>query len=207
MFVQITQEPRAQKADSILGVPPRICSNRTRTDQMPKPYIQSASLSPGGESEYLLDFFGDDSNCFARLVWSATPDSNTTHITQSDPFQVYRRAGVAEDCSKTVVVPCSKRFRSGHNASTPMICKPLRNQVWYKILSTDQNPPVYLKTAVRETVPGVRIPLPPPRSLDYKENRPYLIANRARYARISRYLLLKPDRRERTETSSPAWFP
>ncbi len=38
-----------------------------------------------------------------------------------------------------------------------------------------------LKTAVRETVPGVRIPLPPPRSLDCRENPQHSFGNSAKW--------------------------
>src|SRR5207249_1267948 len=56
---------------------------------------------------------------------------------------------------------------------------------------------VVLKTTVRETVPGVRIPLPPPRSLDCREIPPPLSPKYAKHARFSRYLLDNLDRRER----------
>ncbi len=55
-----------------------------------------------------------------------------------------------------------------------------------------------LKTAVRETVPGVRIPLPPPDSLNCREFLPLLSTKSANYAHFSRFLLAKPDCRERT---------
>jgi hypothetical protein len=57
---------------------------------------------------------------------------------------------------------------------------------------------VVLKTTVRETVPGVRIPLPPPRSLDYREIPPPLPPKYAKHANFSRYLLDDMDWRERT---------
>src|ERR1700683_3999194 len=55
-----------------------------------------------------------------------------------------------------------------------------------------------LKTGVRETVPGVRIPLPPPRSLSCREIPPSFPPKYAKHARISRFFTDKPDRRERT---------
>jgi hypothetical protein len=48
---------------------------------------------------------------------------------------------------------------------------------------------VVLKTTVRETVPGVRIPLPPPDSLDCREFLPALNVKFANCARFSRFLL------------------
>src|SRR5580700_6837010 len=47
-------------------------------------------------------------------------------------------------------------------------------------------------------VPRVRIPLPPPRSLDCRELLPRSPARYAKHARISRLFLSKPDCRERT---------
>jgi hypothetical protein len=55
-----------------------------------------------------------------------------------------------------------------------------------------------LKTAVRETVPGVRIPLPPPRSLNRREFPPHLTPKYAKQARIPRLFADKPDCREWT---------
>ena len=57
-----------------------------------------------------------------------------------------------------------------------------------------------LKTDVRETVPGVRIPLPPPYSLDCREFPPLFPPRLANYARFSRSLPKKADCRERTAT-------
>lgn len=44
----------------------------------------------------------------------------------------------------------------------PVPCNPLKRGVWQRIFRTVQNPSGNLKTAVRESVPGVRMPLPPP---------------------------------------------
>jgi hypothetical protein len=55
-----------------------------------------------------------------------------------------------------------------------------------------------LKTAVPERVPGVRIPLPPPRSLYCREFLPRFPAKSANYAHFLRFLLDKPDCGERT---------
>jgi hypothetical protein len=55
-----------------------------------------------------------------------------------------------------------------------------------------------LKTDVRETVPGVRIPLPPPRSLGCREFPPLLSVKYANNARFLQFLLDKPDRRRWT---------
>jgi hypothetical protein len=59
-----------------------------------------------------------------------------------------------------------------------------------------------LKTDVRETVPGVRIPLPPPRSLDCREFPPSFPKKTANYANFSRFLVDKSDCRERTALGS-----
>ena len=50
-----------------------------------------------------------------------------------------------------------------------------------------------------KTVPGVRIPLPPPRSLDCREIAPHPTPKYAKLARILRFFLDKPDWRERTD--------
>ncbi len=47
-------------------------------------------------------------------------------------------------------------------------------------------------------VPRVRIPLPPPASLNCKEIPPPVPAKCAKHARIPQYFILKPDCRERT---------
>src|ERR1700733_2198734 len=55
-----------------------------------------------------------------------------------------------------------------------------------------------LKTAVPERVPGVRIPLPPPRSLNGREIPRSFPPKYAKHAHFSRFFLSKPDCRERT---------
>jgi hypothetical protein len=55
-----------------------------------------------------------------------------------------------------------------------------------------------LKTAVRETVPGVRIPLPPPRSLNCREIPPHLTPKYAEHAHCSRSLPAKWTAEKRT---------
>ena len=56
---------------------------------------------------------------------------------------------------------------------------------------------VVLKTTVRETVPGVRIPLPPPDSLKCREFLPSFPWKFANYAHFSPFLPDKSDCRER----------
>src|SRR5438094_15415 len=57
---------------------------------------------------------------------------------------------------------------------------------------------VVLKTTVRETVPGVRIPLPPPRSLDCREIPPPLPLKYAKQANFSGYFFENLDCRGHT---------
>ena len=61
---------------------------------------------------------------------------------------------------------------------------------------------VVLKTTVRETVPGVRIPLPPPDSLYCRELSPLISLKFAKYGHFSRFLPYKPDCRERTSQAA-----
>ena len=58
-------------------------------------------------------------------------------------------ARIAENgcCSKTVVVPCSRRCKSVQNESERLACKRLRSKVEYRIFITDQNLPGYSKSA------------------------------------------------------------
>jgi hypothetical protein len=59
-----------------------------------------------------------------------------------------------------------------------------------------------LKTAVPETVPGVRIPLPPPHSLGCRETEAPFAAKYPQNARISQYFVRKADWRERDYAGS-----
>ena len=54
-----------------------------------------------------------------------------------------------------------------------------------------------LKTDVRETVPGVRIPLPPPRQSGLQRNSSYFLQKMREIARFLRFTSGKPYRRKR----------
>src|SRR5262249_27995925 len=58
-------------------------------------------------------------------------------------------------CSKTVVVPCSKRIISDQNGSMRWFCSLLKKGIKY--FQTVQNSPVYSKSASARTV-GVQLP-------------------------------------------------
>ena len=47
---------------------------------------------------------------------------------------------MSSHCSKTVVVPCSKRGRTDHDGANRSPCKRLKNQVESRIFLTVQNP-------------------------------------------------------------------
>jgi hypothetical protein len=103
--------------------------------------------------------------------------------------------GLQTYCSKTAVVPCSERSILDQNRSTRFPCNQLKNRIEWRIFLMDQNPLVYLKTTVRETVPGVRIPLPPPCSLDCRESCCMFSPESRKIPAVSRFFIFKTDQR------------
>jgi hypothetical protein len=81
------------------------------------------------------------------------------------------------DCNEIVMVARSELIVSKQNGSDQLICNLLKRGVEHKVSQMAQNPSWNLKTAVPERVPGVRIPLPPPASLNCRETARLLLRN------------------------------